>query len=46
MYTEALSDVQSYIIAAMASDNYVEPTPTASPYIIYHQFFEELKSPV
>ena len=34
--------VQSYVNAAMASDNYVEPTL----YIIYRQLFEELKSPV
>jgi len=46
MYTEELSDVQSYVNAAMASDNYVEPAPTVSPYIIYRQLFEELKSPV
>ena len=30
MYTEALSDVQSYVNVAMTSDNCVEPTPTAS----------------
>ena len=42
MYIEALNDAQSYVNAAMASDNYVEPAPTASPYI-YRQLFEELK---
>jgi hypothetical protein len=46
MYTEALSDVQSYVNAAMASDSYVEPTPTASKSTIYRQIFEELKTPV
>jgi len=46
MYTEALSDVQPYVNAAMASENYVEPAPNASPYIIYRQLFEELKSPL
>ena len=45
-YTEALGDVQAYVIAAMASDIYVEPAPTASRSIIYRQLFEELKSPV
>jgi hypothetical protein len=46
IYTEELSDVQSYVNAAMASDNYVEPSPTASAYIIYRQLFKEPKSPV
>jgi hypothetical protein len=46
MNTEALSDVQAYVNAAMASDNYVEPAPTASRSIIYRQLFEELKLPV
>jgi len=46
MYTEALSDVQAYVNAAMASENYVEPVPTASRSIIYSELFEELKSPV
>ena len=43
-YTEALSDVQSYVKVAMASDNHVESAPTASPNIIYRQHFEKLKS--
>jgi len=30
MYTETLGYVQAYVNAAMASDNYVEPAPTAS----------------
>ena len=46
MYTQALSGVQSYLNALMISDNYVEPAPTASSYIIFRQLFEELKSPV
>jgi len=45
-YTEALSEVQAYINAAMASENYVEPAPTASKSVIYRQLFEELKPPV
>ena len=39
MYTDALSDVQAYINAAMASETYVEPAPTASRSIIYRQLF-------
>ena len=46
MDTEALSDVQSYVKAAMSSENYVEHAPTVSPYIIFRQLFEELKLPV
>ena len=42
MYTETLMDVN----AVMGSENFVEPAPTASPYVIYRQNFEELKSPV
>ena len=45
MYTEALGDVHAYVNAALASCNYVEPTPTASKSIIYRQLFVELKSP-
>ena len=45
MYTEALSDVQTYVNVAMVSDNYVEPAPNASAYIIYRRLFEDLKSP-
>ena len=40
MYTEALSDVEAYVNAAMAPDNYVEPAPTASRSSIYRQHFE------
>ena len=46
MYTEALGDVHAYVIAAMASGNYVEPALTASKSIIYIQLFDELKSTV
>ena len=46
IYTKALSDVQSYVNVAMASDNFVEPAPTAYKSIIYSQLFEELKSHV
>jgi hypothetical protein len=43
MYTKALSDVRAYVKAAMASDCYVEPPPTACGSAIYRQLFEELK---
>ena len=46
VYTETLGDVQTYVNAAMVSDSYVEPAPTAPRYIIYRQLFEELNSPV
>ena len=46
MCTETLSDVQSYVNAAIASDNNVEPAKTASRSVIYLQLFEELKSPM
>jgi len=39
MYTEALGGVHAYVIAAMATCNYVEPTPTASKSIIFRQLF-------
>jgi len=46
MYTDALKYVEAYVNAAIASDNYVEPSPTACRSVIYHQLFEELKSPI
>jgi hypothetical protein len=46
MYTEALGDVHAYVNAAIASCNYIEPTPTSSESIIYRQLFDELQSPV
>ena len=46
MHTEALGDVHACVNAALASYNYVEPTPTASKSIIYRQLLDELKSPV
>ena len=46
MYTEVLGDVQAYVNAAMASEIYVQPAPTAYRSIIYSQLFEELKSHV
>jgi hypothetical protein len=45
MYAEASGDVLSYVNAAMTSDNYIEPAPTAPPHVLYRQLFEELKSP-
>ena len=46
MHTEVLRDVWIYVNTEMASDNYVEPAPTACRSVILRQLFEELKSPV
>ena len=43
MYTEALSDVEAYLNASMASAIYVQPAPTAYRSFIYSQLYEEFK---
>jgi len=43
-FTLALPDVMIYVIAALSSDTYIEPAPTASKSILYPQLFEELKT--
>jgi hypothetical protein len=43
-YTEALSDLMTYVSSALQSSTYVEPSPTANKSILYYQMFEELKS--
>jgi hypothetical protein len=43
-YTEALSDVMTYVSSVLQSTTYVEPSPTANKAIMYYQLFEELKS--
>lgn len=43
-YTEALSDVMTYVTATLTSSNYVVPGPNASKNILYPQLFEELKT--
>ena len=42
-YTEAMSDVINYVLAATGSTSYVEPPANASKNILYYQLFEEIK---
>jgi len=44
LYLRALSDVITYARAAQNSTVYVEPATSASKYILYPQFYEELKT--
>ena len=44
VYLRALSDVITYARAAQNSTVYVEPATSASKYILYPQFYEELKT--
>ena len=43
-YISALPDVMTYVISALSSSTYIEPSPTASKQILYPQLFEELKT--
>ena len=43
-YIPALPDVMTYVISALSSSTYIEPSPTASKQILYPQLFEELKT--
>ena len=43
-YISALPDVITYVISALNSSTYIEPSPTASKQILYPQLFEELKT--
>ena len=43
-YITALPDVMTYVIGALSSSTYIEPSLTASKLILYPQFFEELKT--
>ena len=40
----ALTDLMPYVISALRSDIYVEPTSTANKLILHPQLFEELKT--
>ena len=42
-YIAALPDVMTYVISALSSDTYVEPTANTSNLILYRSLFEELK---
>jgi len=43
-YNNAQSDVMTYAMSAMASNDYIEPLPTYSKNILYPQPYEELKN--
>ena len=43
-YTEALADVMTYVLTAINSITFVEPSPTVNRNILYSQFFEEIKT--
>jgi hypothetical protein len=43
-YTNAVTDVTTYGMSAMASTEYIEPLPTYSKDIFYPQLYEELKT--
>ena len=43
-YITALPDVMAYVISALTSDTYVQPTATASTLILYPQLFEDLET--
>lgn len=43
-YISALPDVMTYVIGALSSSSYIEPSPTASKQILYPQLYEELKT--
>ena len=42
-YKEAMSDVINYVLSAIGSTGYVEPSSNASKNILYYQLFEEIK---
>jgi len=44
IYTNAMTDVMTYAMSAMASTEYIEPLPTYSKDILYPQLYEELKT--
>ena len=43
-YTEAMPDVMSYVLKALTSTTFIEPSPSANKDIFCYQFFEELKT--
>jgi len=43
-YTEAMSDVMNYVISALSSSTYVEPSADANKNFLYYQLFDELKT--
>ena len=43
-YTEAMADVMTYVLSAINSITFIEPSPTANRNILYTQLFEEIKT--
>ena len=43
-YTEAMSDVINYVLSAISSNSYVEPSSVDSKNILYYQLFEKIKT--
>jgi len=43
-YINAMTDVMTYAMSAVASTEYIEPLPTYSKDILYPQLYEELKT--
>ena len=39
-----MSDVINYVLSAISSSSYVEPSSDANKNILYYQLFEELKT--
>ena len=43
-YTESMADVMTYVLMAINSTTYVQPSPTGNRNILYCQLFEEIKT--
>ena len=43
-YIAALPDVMTYVISALSSTTYVEPSANASTVLLYPRLFEQLKT--
>jgi len=43
-YKEAMAGVMTYVLSAINSITFIEPSPTANRNILYSQLFEEIKT--
>jgi len=43
-YTELMADVMTYVLSAINSITYIEPSSTANRSILYCQLFEQIKT--
>jgi hypothetical protein len=43
-YTDAMAVVMNFVLTAIQSSTYVEPSPNSNRNIIYYQLFEEMKT--